>query len=107
MFFFFFLHTLPLPSLLQGSQDSLSGQEGITPPFSVYPPLPPSQNGMPESEFNPGTMFAAGSQSAADTGSGGNGTTSTATSNSNDVCVCLCVYVCVHAHVFISTLLDD
>lgn len=98
--FFFFFYTLPLPLLLQGSQDSLSGQEGITPPFSVFPPLPPPQNGMPESEFNPGTMFAAGSQSATDVGAGGNGTTPTATSNSNDVCVWLVVYMCAHTCIY-------
>lgn len=103
-FFFFFFYTLPLPPLLQGSQDSLSRQEGITPPFSVFPPLPPPQNGMPESEFNPGTMFAAGSQSATDVGAGGNGTTPSATSNSNDVCVCLVVYMCAQTCVY---KLDD
>lgn len=93
----------PVPSLPQGSQDSSSGQEGPTPPFSVFPPLPP-QNGMSEAEFNAGTMFAAGSQSATDIGTGGNGGTPTATSNSVSQCVFKkknpfifeCVYMCKH-----------
>lgn len=86
LFFFSLYPTTPVPLLPQGSQDSSSGQEGLTPPFSVFPPLPPPQNGMSEAEFNPGTMFAAGSQSATDIGASGNGATPTATSNSVSQC---------------------
>lgn len=67
----------------------------------MFPHLPPPQNGMPESEFNPGTMFTAGSQNATDVGADGNGTTPTDTSNSNNVSVC------ARVHLYINTLPDN
>lgn len=78
----------PLPlSLLQGSQDSTGGQEGlVAPPFAAFPPPPPPQNGLPGTEFGPGTMFGAGGQGTAEVGGGANGaTTTTTTTASNNV----------------------
>lgn len=80
----------PLPSLpftlLQGSQDSTGGQEGlVAPPFSAFPPPPPPQNGLPGTEFGPGAMFAAGGQSTAEVAAGANGASSTSNNNSNNV----------------------
>lgn len=79
------LLSLPSP-LLQGSQDSTGGQEGlVAPPFSAFPPPPPPQNGLPGTEFGPGAMFAAGGQGTAEVGAGANGATTTTTTNSNNV----------------------
>ena len=80
---------LPSPSLplvLQGSQDSTGGQEGlVAPPFSAFPPPPPPQNGLPGTEFGPGAMFGAGGQVAAEVGASANGAATTATNSSNNV----------------------
>lgn len=72
--------------LLQGSQDSTGGQEGlVAPPFSAFPPPPPPQNGLPGTEFGPGPMFAAGGQGTAEVGAGANGPTAATAGNTNNV----------------------
>lgn len=71
---------LPPSVLLQGSQDSTEGQDGlVAPPFSTFPPPPPPQNGLPVTEFGPGAMFGAGGQGTAEVGADANGVTTTTT----------------------------
>ncbi|XP_067333946.1 RNA binding protein fox-1 homolog 2-like isoform X3 [Channa argus] len=73
------------PPHSQGSQDSTGGQEGlVAPPFAAYPPPPPPQNGLPGTEFGPGTMFGAGGQGTAEVGAGANGAATTTTSANNN-----------------------
>ncbi|XP_068193221.1 RNA binding protein fox-1 homolog 2-like isoform X2 [Antennarius striatus] len=73
------------PPHSQGSQDSTGGQEGlVAPPFSAFPPPPPPQNGLPGSEFGPGAMFGAGSQSTADVGAAANGASTTSNTPNNN-----------------------
>lgn len=45
----------------------------MAPPFAAFPPPPPPQNGLPGTEFGPGTMFGAGGQVTAEVGAGSNG----------------------------------
>lgn len=75
-------------SLLQGSQDSAGGQEGlVATPFSAFPPPPPPQNGLAGTEFGPGAMFAAGGQGTAEVAAGANvagGSGGSSSSNSNN-----------------------
>lgn len=71
-------------SLLQGSQDSTGGPEGlVATPFSAFPPPPPPQNGLAGAEFGPGAMFAAGGQGTAEVGVGANVAGGSGSSNSN------------------------
>ncbi|KAK2833836.1 hypothetical protein Q5P01_017725 [Channa striata] len=73
------------PSHSQGSQDSTGGQEGlVAPPFAAFPPPPPPQNGLPGTEFGPGTMFGAGGQGTAEVGAGTNGVASTTAATNNN-----------------------
>nr|XP_020480577.1 RNA binding protein fox-1 homolog 2-like isoform X2 [Monopterus albus] len=66
------------------AQDSTGGQEGlVAPPFTAFPPPPPPQNGLPGSEFGPGTMFGAGGQGTAEVGAGANGAPPTTTTSNN------------------------
>lgn len=60
----------------------------MAPPFSAFPPPPPPQNGIPGTEFGPGAVFAAGSQSTVDVGAGANGATCTTTMSNNVSMTC-------------------
>lgn len=94
--------SFPPSSLLQGSQDSAGGQEGlVATPFSAFPPPPPPQNGLAGTEFGPGAMFAAGGQGTAEVaaganvagGSGGSGGGGSSSNNSINVSKrLLCVF---------------
>lgn len=81
-----FLLLSPFSALLQGSQDSTGGQEGlVAPPFTAFPPPPPPQNGLPGTEFGPGAMFGGAGQGTAEVGAGANGANSAATTTNNNV----------------------